>query len=75
MRKSLGVRACPRDQEETPVNILNSVKDTCSMLSMSRTTFYAAVKAGEMRAVKLGNRTMVHKDEIERFIGSLVRMK
>ncbi|OYU16443.1 MAG: helix-turn-helix domain-containing protein [Alphaproteobacteria bacterium PA4] len=57
------------------MNILNTVKDTCSMLSMSRTTFYAIVKAGEIRAVKLGNRTLVHKDEIERFIGSLARLE
>jgi excisionase family DNA binding protein len=45
------------------------------MLSMSRTTFYATLKAGELRAVKLGKRTMVHKDEIERFVGSLARME
>jgi excisionase family DNA binding protein len=57
------------------MNILNTVKDTCCMLSMSRTTFYATVKAGDIRAVKLGNRTLVHKDEIERFIGSLARLE
>lgn len=57
------------------MNILNTVKDTCCLLSMSRTTFYATLKAGDLRAVKLGKRTMVHRDEIERFVGSLARME
>jgi excisionase family DNA binding protein len=57
------------------MNILNTVNDTCSMLSMGRTALYAAVRTGSIRAVKLGKRTMFHRDEIERFVKSLANSK
>lgn len=48
---------------------LYSVNDACAKLGgMGRTWLYQQIKAGRLRAVKLGTRTMVPAREIERFI-------
>lgn len=53
------------------MNILNDVRATCQLLSMSRSALYVAVKQQQISAVKLGSRTLFHRDEIERFARAL----
>lgn len=53
------------------MNVLNDVKTTCQLLSMSRSALYEAMAAGLIRAVKIGRKTLFHRDEIERFAASL----
>ena len=53
------------------MNVLNDVKTTCQLLSMSRSALYLAVKEGRICALKNGTRTLFHRDEIERFAGRL----
>lgn len=53
------------------MNVLNDVKTTCQLLSMSRSALYAAVKDGRICALKNGSRTMFHRDDIERFASRL----
>lgn len=53
------------------MNVLNSVRDTCRLLCMSRTALYGAVREGRIRPKKLGARTLFHRDEIERFAADL----
>lgn len=48
---------------------LCSVNEACAKLGgMGRTWLYAQIKAGRIRPVKLGSRTMIPAREIERFI-------
>lgn len=49
------------------MNVLNDIKTTCQLLSMSRSALYAAVKEGRICALKNGNRTLFHRDEIEKY--------
>lgn len=53
------------------MNVLNDVKSTCRLLSMSRSALYEAIKGGRICALKNGSRTMFHRDEILRFAGRL----
>jgi excisionase family DNA binding protein len=53
------------------MNVLNSVRDTCRFLCMSRTALYANVRSGRIRPVKQGSRTLFHRDEIERYAAQL----
>lgn len=53
------------------MNVLNDVKATCKLLSMSRSALYQAMKEGRICALKNGSRTLFHRDEIERFAGRL----
>lgn len=53
---------------------LYSVNDACAKLGgMGRTWLYAQIKAGHIRTVKLGARTMVPASEIERFVADAMQ--
>lgn len=53
------------------MNLLNDVKATCRLLSMSRSALYEAIKEGRISALKNGKRTLFHRDGIERFAARL----
>ena len=41
-----------------------SVKDACQALSIGKTTIFALLKEGRLRAVKIGGRTLIPTDSI-----------
>jgi excisionase family DNA binding protein len=43
-----------------------SVDETCKQLSISNSFFYLLVKRGQLRVIKLGRRTLVPIEELER---------
>lgn len=43
----------------------------CDAVGIGATKFYELVKAGEIKTVKCGKRTLVTADEAERFVASL----
>jgi excisionase family DNA binding protein len=53
------------------MQILYSVKEACRQLSVSRSSLYQAFKANRLRPVKYGKRTLIHRDELERFVATL----
>jgi len=46
-----------------------SVKDFCRRMSISPSTFWKNVRAGQIRVVRLGGRTLIPAAEIARLIG------
>ena len=50
---------------------LLSVETALSILQMGRTTFYANVNQGLIKAKKVGRRTFVEYREIQRFVAAL----
>jgi excisionase family DNA binding protein len=53
------------------MNLLNDVKTTCRLLSMSRTHLYEEIKRGRITPVKSGSKTLFHRAELERYAASL----
>lgn len=51
--------------------LLYSVDGVAEQLSVGRTTVYSLIRAGRLRSVKVGDRTLVARDELERFVGDL----
>lgn len=47
-----------------------SIADTCQLLGASRMTIYRQIKNGNIKAVKLGRRTIIKKSEIEKLFAS-----
>lgn len=45
------------------------INDACKLLSISRSHLYDLVAAGEVRLVKIGNRSLVPASEIARLSG------
>lgn len=53
------------------VKIALTVADFCSHYSICRTTFYAEVKAGRLRVLKAGKRTLIAASEAQRWLDNL----
>ena len=51
--------------------ILLSVPDTAHLLGVGRSTLYRLIDAGRLRTVKINNRTLFHRCELERFVKRL----
>ena len=52
--------------------ILVNVVDAAAMLGVGRSTVWELIKASELRAVKIHSRTLIHRDEIERYARGLL---
>lgn len=49
-----------------------TVQRFCHDRSLPRSSFYKAVKAGQIRPTKRGRRTLVHQEEAKRYDNSLL---
>ena len=59
------------ENDKTTGKLLFSVKEFCERVGVGRTTFYQEVKAGRIKAKKMGRSTLIPKSELERFIEEL----
>jgi excisionase family DNA binding protein len=48
--------------------IAYSVKEACRVSSLGRTTVYAAISAGRLRATRVGGRTLIPADSLRALI-------
>ena len=52
--------------------LLHPILEACDLLGgMSRSTFYAKVKAGDIEVVKVGRSTYVAHEELKRYVRTL----
>ncbi len=59
----------PEATEFTPRAL--TVADFCRLYAVSHTTFYALRKRGEITPIKVGRRTLIDRDEAQRWLKSL----
>lgn len=50
------------------LKIACTVDEACGALGIRKTKFFGLVKSGELRSFKIGRRTLVHIDELHRFV-------
>lgn len=56
---------------DTQPNLLaNRIQDACRRLGVGRSTLYELIKTGEIRTIKIGTRTLVPEDELQKVIRS-----
>ncbi|MEE1876812.1 helix-turn-helix domain-containing protein [Altererythrobacter litoralis] len=46
-----------------------SIADTCTALSLSRSSIYKLINAGRLRTLKIGTRTLITVESIEALVG------
>ena len=51
--------------------LLNSIPSFCKRTDLSRSNVYLLMKAGRLRAVKVGGRTYIPEAEAQRFVAEL----
>ena len=52
-----------------------SISDACEMVGVGRTTIYAAIAEGRLKARKLGRRTLILRDDLTHFLVALPEIK
>jgi len=50
--------------------LLHRIPAACRRLSVSRTTLYELIKAGEIRSVKIGTRSLIPEVDLQRVLSS-----
>ena len=61
------------EDRETPLpRLAVSIPKACAAIGLGRTAFYALVKAGQIRVVKLGRRTLVPMEELAKLLAPKV---
>jgi len=58
-----------------PAKLALSVADVCRACSIGRSTFYEEVKAGRIRVLKAGKRTLIATSEVQRWLDSLANVE
>jgi excisionase family DNA binding protein len=48
-----------------------SISEACAMAGIGRTKIYEAITDGSLKARKCGKRTLILRDDLRRFLGSL----
>jgi excisionase family DNA binding protein len=51
---------------DTP--LAHKVPDACRRLGVSRSLLYDLIKTGELKAIKVANRTLIPESELQRFV-------
>ncbi len=57
-----------RHDTTTSAPLAHQIPQACARLAVSRSTLYELLKSGELRAFKLGSRTLIPESELQRFI-------
>lgn len=58
-----------------PERLAFGVTEAAQVAGIGRSTLYAAMADGQLRAVKLGKRTLIPAEELRRFLGALPAAK
>lgn len=53
------------------MNLSLSIEETCAATGLGRTKLYQLINSGELKARKIGKRTLILKDDLETFLNNL----
>lgn len=62
-------------QELPPQKLTYTMKEAAAAIGIGRTTLHKAIASGELRAVKLGNRTLIPGDALRSWLDALPAKK
>lgn len=54
-----------------PAPLAYTVRQACAALGLGRTTFYSLIRAGQVRAVKSGRRTLIPVPRLRAYLANL----
>ena len=48
--------------------LAHQIPQACQRIGVARTSIYELIKAGELRSIKVGSRTLIPESELQQFI-------
>lgn len=63
----------PPPKELPPAKLTFTMKEAATAMGVGKTTLYAAIADGRLRALKLGNRTLIPAESLHAWLASLPR--
>lgn len=51
--------------------LLHPTAEAAELIGVGRSTLYELIKSGDIETVKIGRRTLIHHDELERYVRRL----
>ena len=48
-----------------------TIAEVCALASVGRTTVYQSINEGQLRAVKLGRRTLILAEDLQKWLGGM----
>jgi len=55
--------------DHNPLKIAYSIKEACKASSLGRTTLYAHIASGRLRATRIGGRTVIPAESLHALVG------
>jgi hypothetical protein len=55
---------------DTRIPLVESIEGTSELLQISRASVYRAAERGDLKLVKIGGRSMITRESIERLVGA-----
>lgn len=55
---------------ELPAPLAHRIPDACRRLGVGRSSLYELIKAGEVKTIKIGSRTLIPEAELQKVISS-----
>lgn len=66
-----GVFACNQKKRFAMTQLSLSIEEARAATSLGRTKIYQLINSGELKAHKIGKRTIILKDDLEAFLSNL----
>lgn len=54
--------------QANPEPLANAIPDVCRRLGIGRSTVYELIGAGQIKTIKIGQRTLIPESELRRFV-------
>jgi excisionase family DNA binding protein len=58
---------------ETPYKLAFSVREACAATTLGKTTLYARIASGDLRVVRVGGRTLIPAESLNRLLDGAVK--
>ncbi len=52
--------------------LLNSIETVCDRLEIGRTSLYALIKAGDLKLIKIGSKSLITEESILAYVDRLI---
>ncbi len=65
------VQTAQPDTEPAPAKIAYSIKEACQRVGIGRSSAYAEIKAGRLKIVKCGRRTLIRVADLDAWLANL----